>query len=146
MKRLYFDVNKCLACRTCELVCSTHHSLSRDFFKAIKEKKIQLPRIKVSIGKGKNFPIACRHCQDPKCVDACIARALSYDYEKREVIHDKDRCVGCWMCIMVCPYGAIRPDKASRQPVRCDYCTEAGEPQCAKNCPTKAIKYQEEKI
>ena len=144
MKRLYFDVSKCLACRTCELVCCVGHSKTKDFFKALKEKNVQLPRIKVSLGKGKNMPIACRHCQDPKCVDACIARALTYDFEKKEVIHDKDKCVGCWMCIVVCPYGAIRPDSDAREPVRCDHCVEIGEPQCAKNCPTKAISYKEE--
>ena len=120
-KRLYFDVSKCLACRTCEIVCCVGHSSTKDLFKAIKEKKAPMPKIKVSAGLDKNFPISCRHCEDPKCVDACIARALIYDFEKREVIHDKDKCIGCWMCIMVCPYGAIRPDKRLKLPARCDH-------------------------
>ncbi|MBU2541530.1 MAG: 4Fe-4S dicluster domain-containing protein [Candidatus Omnitrophica bacterium] len=143
-KRLHYDVTKCVACRTCELVCFVGHSLSKDIFEAISEKKIHLPKVKVFQDKGKNFPVACRHCDDPKCVDACIARALTYDLEKKEVIHDKDKCVGCWMCIMVCPYGAIRPDKRVKIPTRCDHCVEIGQPQCAKNCPTKAISYEEE--
>ncbi|MEW6009314.1 MAG: 4Fe-4S dicluster domain-containing protein [Candidatus Omnitrophota bacterium] len=144
MKKLYFDVSKCVACRTCEIVCCVGHSLSKDLFKSVREKKLSLPRIEVCIGKDKNFPIACRHCKEPKCVDACIAKALTYDFEKKEVIHDKERCIGCWMCIMVCPYGAIRPDKKAKLPLRCDHCVEIGEPQCAKSCPTKAISYKEE--
>jgi carbon-monoxide dehydrogenase iron sulfur subunit len=143
MKRLFFDLNKCLACRTCELVCCAGHSVSKELFQALKEKKVPLPRIKVHLARYKNMPIACRHCTDPKCVDACIARALVYDFEKREVIHDTERCIGCWMCIMVCPYGAIRPDKKARLPLRCDHCKDLEEPQCAKHCPTKAIFYEE---
>lgn len=143
-KNLYYNINKCVACRTCELVCSVGHSPSQDLFIAIREKKIPLPKVKVSFAKDKNFPLACRHCQEAKCVDACIARALTYDFEKKEVMHDKDRCVGCWMCIMVCPYGAIRPDKSAKIPARCDHCLDLDEPQCAKNCPTQAISYKEE--
>jgi carbon-monoxide dehydrogenase iron sulfur subunit len=143
-KNLYFDVKKCMACRTCELVCCVGHSLVKELSKAIKEKQIVLPKIKVSANSGKNFPITCRHCKDARCIDACIARALTFDNEKKEVIHDKEKCVGCWMCVMVCPYGAIRPDKQARIPVRCDHCIEIGEPQCAKSCPTKAIIFKEE--
>ena len=145
MKKLYFDVKKCVACRTCELSCSVSHSAARELFKALNEKDISLPRIKVSGAKSNNFPVSCRHCDDPKCVDACMSAALVKDAETGKVIYDKDKCVGCWMCVMVCPYGAIRPDKNIKVPLRCDYCTDIGEPQCVKNCPTKAITSKEEK-
>ena len=144
MKVLYYDVKKCLGCKSCEIACSLAHSEIQDLFKAIKEEKISLPRKKILESKGKNYPVSCRHCKDPKCVDACMAAALVYDNSKGLVEHDEKRCVGCWMCVMVCPYGAIRPNIKAKIPVRCDKCKDKDEPACVKACPTGAIIWQEE--
>ena len=144
VKQLYYDVEKCLGCRSCEIACAVAHSISRDLFKALKEEALSLPRKKVSGASGKNYPVSCRHCKDPKCADACMAKALVYDKEKGQVIHDESRCVGCWMCVMVCPYGAIRPNKKTKIPLRCDKCKDKDEPACVAACPTGAIIYVEE--
>lgn len=143
-KQLYYDVEKCLGCRSCEIACAVAHSISGDLFKALKEEALSLPRKKVSGANGKNYPVSCRHCKDPKCVDACMAKALVYDKEKSRVIHDEARCVGCWMCVMVCPYGAIRPNKKTKIPLRCDKCKDKDEPACVAACLTGAIIYAEE--
>ncbi len=144
MKQLYYDVKKCLGCKSCEIACALAHSASSDLFKAIKEEILSLPRKKVISSKDKNYPVSCRHCKDPKCVDACMAAALVYDKEKGMVLHDEKRCVGCWMCVMVCPYGAIRPNIKTKIPVRCDKCKDKDEPSCVKACPTGAIMWLEE--
>lgn len=146
MKKLYYDVKKCLGCRSCEVACAVEHSLAKGLFKAIREEILSLPRKKVHSAKDKNFPVSCRHCEDPKCVDACMAAALSYDKEKGMVLHDESRCVGCWMCVMVCPYAAIRPNPKTRIPLRCDKCKDRDEPACISACPTAAIIWQEEII
>jgi len=146
MKVLYYDVKKCLGCKSCEIACSLAHSVIEDLFKAIKEEKISLPRKTVLSSKGKNYPVSCRHCKDPKCVDACMAAALVYDKAKGFVEHIETRCVGCWMCVMVCPYGAIRPNIKEKIPVRCDKCKDKDEPACVKACPTGAIIWQEEVV
>ena len=144
MKQLYYDVKKCLGCKSCEIACSLAHSIIQDLFKAIKEEKLSLPRKRVFYSKGKNFPVSCRHCKDPKCVDACMARALIFDEKEGMVNHDETRCVGCWMCVMVCPYSAIRPDIKTKIPVRCDKCKDKDEPACVRACPTGAILWLEE--
>ena len=79
-------------------------------------------------------------------VDACMAAALVFDKVKGLVEHDQSRCVGCWMCVMVCPYGAIRPNIKSKMPVRCDKCKDKDEPACVKACPTQAVIWQEEEV
>ncbi len=145
MKQLYYDVRKCLGCKSCEIACSLAHSLTGDLFGALKEEIISLPRKRVLTRGAENFPVSCRHCKEPTCVDACMAVALTFDKEKGLVEHTKERCVGCWMCVMVCPYGAIRPDIKSRIPVRCDKCKDKDEPACVKACLTGAIIWQEEK-
>jgi carbon-monoxide dehydrogenase iron sulfur subunit len=145
MKQLYYEIKKCLGCRSCEIACAVAHSLTGQLHKAIKEDKLSLPRKKVLAHDKKNYPVSCRHCKDPKCVDACMAAALVFNKEKGMVEHDESRCVGCWMCVMVCPYGAIRPNMASKIPIRCDKCKDKDEPACVKACPTGAIIWQLEK-
>jgi anaerobic carbon-monoxide dehydrogenase iron sulfur subunit len=144
MKKLFFYIEKCLACRTCEMVCCVGHSLNKDLFKDVRENSISPARLKIFSAKAKNYPLACRHCDDPKCVVACMSAALKKDEKTGQVLHDKDKCVGCWMCVMACPYGAIRLDRKEKIPLRCDLCIDIGEPRCAKNCPVKAIIWEEE--
>jgi len=146
MKQLYYDIKKCLGCKSCEIACSIAHSASGELFKALREEFLSLPRKKILSSNNKNYPISCRHCKDAKCVDACMAAALVYDKEKGMVIYDDKRCIGCWMCVMVCPYSAIRPDKKSKVPVRCDKCKDKDQPICIKACPTGAIIWQEESV
>jgi carbon-monoxide dehydrogenase iron sulfur subunit len=144
MKQLYYDVKKCLGCRSCEIACAVAHSEGRDLWKAIKEEIKSLPRKQVLAFEDENYPVSCRNCDEPKCVEACMAVALSYDVKLGIVQHDKKRCVGCWMCVMSCPFGAIRPDINTKVPLRCDKCIDRDEPSCLKACPTKAIIWQEE--
>ena len=55
------------------------------------------------------------------------------------VIHEGDKCVGCWMCIMACPYGAIKRDPASKIILKCDFCPGRRTPACVEACKTDAI-------
>ena len=144
MKRLYYDIEKCMACKTCEIACCIGHSKSLDLLKAFFEEPLSLPRIKVKEKGSKAHPISCRHCDEPRCVMACMSGCLKKDKKTGLVLLDKDKCVGCWMCVMVCPYAAIRPNQKTRIPVRCDMCKDLDMPQCVKSCPTKAIVWCEE--
>jgi len=143
MKQLYYEVRKCLGCRSCEIACALAHSLSGELYKALGEEKLSMPRKKVLACGGKNYPVSCRHCEGALCVDACMAGALVFDKQKGQVMHDAERCVGCWMCVMVCPYGAIRPNILDKMPLRCDKCTDKDEPACVAACPTQAVIEQE---
>lgn len=88
--------------------------------------------------------MSCRHCDNPACVAACMSGALTKDKKTGLVLLDAKKCAGCWMCVMVCPYGAIRTDVKTKIPVRCDMCKDLDMPQCAKCCPTGAIIWAEE--
>jgi carbon-monoxide dehydrogenase iron sulfur subunit len=144
MKQLYYEVKKCLGCKSCEIACGVAHSACGGLFGMLREEVLSLPRKKILATSGKNYPVSCRHCKDPKCVDACMAAALVYDKVKGMVLHDETRCVGCWMCVMVCPYAAIWPNIKRKIPVRCDKCKDKDEPACVKACPTRAVVWQEE--
>ena len=60
---------------------------------------------------------------------------------------DQEKCVGCWMCVMVCPFGVIRPSllpgKKEKVAVRCDLCQDRETPACVEACPTGALFFGE---
>ena len=65
------------------------------------------------------------------------------DADTEAVLCDPERCVGCWMCIMVCPVGAVRRGAERAVASKCDLCGGVGTPACVANCPNEAILYQE---
>lgn len=102
------------------------------------------PRIHIEEGaNGVHFAVNCRHCADPLCVKGCITGALTR--QNGMIVIDENKCVGCFTCILSCPYGAIEPDETGHVMQKCELCTKngAGEPLCVKNCPNQAIVYEE---
>jgi carbon-monoxide dehydrogenase iron sulfur subunit len=91
--------------------------------------------------EGVNLSLSCRHCEDAPCMDACITGALTKD-PHGVVVCDTQRCVGCWMCVMVCRFGLIAPTLIA---AKCDMCPAreglAGKARyaCVEACPTDAL-------
>jgi len=50
---------------------------------------------------------------------------------------DDSKCIGCQMCVNVCPHSVFVMDNKKAKIVDRDSCMECGA--CAKNCPTQAI-------
>ena len=67
-----------------------------------------------------------------------MAGAMTKDLVSGEVTCNPDKCVGCWMCVMVCPFGAVRPGEIYT--VKCDMCPDRdGAVACVEACPTGAL-------
>lgn len=136
--------DRCTGCRSCELACAVAHSESKTLFGAVSEAKRPLKRIFVQQAGMKKVPLNCRHCGDAPCVDACIVGAM-YRTEEGVVTNEGGErpCIGCWMCVMVCPYGVIRSELKEKLAVKCDRsCLDAGgTPACVRACPTGALVY-----
>jgi carbon-monoxide dehydrogenase iron sulfur subunit len=56
---------------------------------------------------------------------------------------DMEKCVGCWTCIVACPYRALSRDLNSKTVVKCDLCPGREIPACVVNCPNEALVYVE---
>jgi carbon-monoxide dehydrogenase iron sulfur subunit len=87
--------------------------------------------------------IGCRHCDEPACVEACIAGALTKDPVSGRTVYDPEQCVGCMSCLMACPFGAISKNPLEDKIVKCDRCVERDMPACVQACPNRALMYEE---
>ncbi len=124
------------------MACAIYHSVSRSLFASIEEPSLPQSRIKVELVEREPFPVACHHCEHPPCVDACMSSAMHKAAEGL-ILVDEEKCVGCWMCVMVCPFGAIIPDREAKKALKCDKCPEEKIPWCVSWCPTNAISFVE---
>jgi len=148
MERLFCDPRKCVGCHACEIACAIEHSQSKQLWSVILNGELVRPRRVVQVvGQtvragmpGRAVSLGCHHCDPAPCVYACISGAMHK--EKGETICTVSRCVGCWMCVMACPYGAITPLVTA---LKCDLCPDRAVRQgraryaCVEACPTGAL-------
>ncbi len=148
MREIFIDAERCTACKTCETSCAVEHSASRDLFTAIFESPRPQTRIHVEKANGLSYPVRCMHCRDAACIIACPTGAMHREADFGAVQVNDEKCMGCFMCAMVCPFGAISAHSEKKIAVKCDFCTSrlrAGEPPaCVEGCPTSALIYGEE--
>ena len=141
MKRVYVNEKWCLGCHLCEYQCAFANSGKSDMIKALKDRDIY-PRIRVEDDGKITYAVSCRHCTDPICVRSCIAGALSI--QDGAICIDRNKCVGCLTCVLVCPYGAVSQGESGAVQ-KCELClnNSVGAPACVQGCPNRAIVYEE---
>lgn len=147
MKRIIIDAEKCDGCKNCSLACMQAHQKDAKSLYDIDLSDIHNESRNFIYKKedGGYAPIFCRHCDEPECVLSCMSGALEKEEASGQVQYDKEKCGSCFMCVMNCPYGVLKPDDATNSVViKCDFCKDAGgEPSCVKACPKQAIYVEE---
>ncbi len=129
-KALVIDVGKCTGCRQCELACSFEHTGTFNPARS---------RIRVFDfhERGRFVPYTCTQCDQAWCMQVCPVGAISN--EDGVKIVDPAVCVGCKVCTIACPFGAINYEPATGKVIKCDLC--GGDPACVRVCPTEAIVF-----
>ena len=142
-KEIFVRLDRCMGCHSCEMACAVAHSVGQCLYAALSESPVPKARVYVEgVAPDKSVPILCRHCEEAPCMHACIAGAISRS-EAGVVVTDPDTCIGCWTCVMVCPYGVIGRHLEARKAYRCDRCPDREIPACVNACPAKALVYQD---
>ena len=133
---MVIDLQKCIGCYSCMIACKQEHFLPPDIFwsRILISETGKYPMVTKQI-----YPVLCNHCTEAPCVKVCPSAATT----RREdgiIIVDYDKCVGCRMCTMTCPFGQVFVSKSTGKSSKCDLC--GGDPVCVRFCPTGAIKFE----
>ncbi len=131
-RALLIDPEKCTGCLQCEMACSFEHE---GLFNPSKSRI----RVFTFHHEGSFVPYTCTQCAEAWCMQACPVDAIVDDLVlgAKKVIDE--RCVGCKVCTIACPFGTINYNQTTGKVIKCDLC--GGDPACASACPTAAIRY-----
>ena len=86
----------------------------------------------------------CMHCGDAGCMKICPAPGALFRTKEGAVAFDKDKCIGCKLCVAGCPFDVPRYD-AQGKVSKCNLCfdriADGMSPACTKTCPTGALRF-----
>jgi Fe-S-cluster-containing dehydrogenase component len=172
---MVIDVGGCIGCRTCTWGCkqenNTPDNISplwiENFELKLKDGGEPEPE-DLNNGATTSYtesptpghwymPVACNHCDNAPCVKVCPTGATAKEPDGYVSI-DYNKCIGCRLCVVACPYNARRfnwfkPDPVANpnplvplRPVgvveKCTFCihrTRRGKlPRCVEVCPIHA--------
>jgi Fe-S-cluster-containing dehydrogenase component len=129
------DPRRCVACGHCENVCAFRQS--NDF-----DRHFSSIRVNHYPEQSVCLPLTCVHCTVAWCMEVCPAGAIARNPETRAAEIDPARCIGCKMCMLACPFGAVHFDPRREVCIKCDLC--GGDPQCVKHCFPGALRFEAE--
>ena len=88
------QLDLCIDCKQCEEACERRHGAQR----------LTLGGYELGL---LDFVYTCRTCEDARCLSPCEHDAIKRDAKTGEIKIVEDRCIGCSLCALSCPYGAI---------------------------------------
>ncbi|MDR1311502.1 MAG: 4Fe-4S dicluster domain-containing protein [Burkholderiaceae bacterium] len=90
------EPKRCGGCGICARACSRAH----------KAAGLQShPRLAVIRDRSLSAPVLCHHCEAAPCAKVCPVNAISQS--DGAVVLDEVMCIGCKLCAIACPFGAI---------------------------------------
>ena len=130
-KSLKVDYAKCTGCRACEMACSLVHAGE------CTHRKSNIHN--VNINDEHFVSVMCFQCEDPPCAKTCPMNAIEKDAQTGLVKVDEEKCVGCKLCVLACPFGNMGFSETTHKAAKCDLC--GGDPQCVAYCSPEAISF-----
>ncbi|MBI5838678.1 MAG: 4Fe-4S binding protein [Chloroflexi bacterium] len=130
---IYCDITRCDNCRECVTACEReHYGCNHMFVQKIDESYV---------------PVNCRHCDESPCVEVCPTGAMARISEDVVAIASM-KCIGCQLCTIACPFGAVWFDALNKVSRKCDLCQSRLEhgliPACVTACsPQHALQFGE---
>lgn len=119
---------ECIGCMDCVEACKTYND--------------GLSLIKIVETDDGYLSVTCRNCENPRCGEACSSDAIKKTTDI--VCLDENSCVGCKLCMVVCPIGAI--SYTEKGTIKCNrQCIQSpGEvPACVSSCKRDCLEVVE---
>jgi Fe-S-cluster-containing dehydrogenase component len=148
MERLFLvDLDRCFGCYACEVACKQENNLP------VGPRPMRIielgPRQKGEKVYLDFVPTLCCQCSDARCMEICPSGAFLRSSDDGIIKIDEDRCTGCGLCVIACPYGVISVHPDTSVPAKCDFCSNRVEkgldPSCVSHCPANALKLRPER-
>jgi formate dehydrogenase iron-sulfur subunit len=132
-KVIYMDLSRCIYCRSCEVACEREHGGRSNMFVQLLDERYAIP-------------LNCRQCENSPCVTVCPTHAIHRENDEIVTIATM-QCIGCNLCALACPFGAIWFDKNNKVVRKCDLCIHRLEqnqpPACVATCSSRALLFGE---
>ncbi|SHI16433.1 4Fe-4S dicluster domain-containing protein [Desulfosporosinus lacus] len=130
VKLIKVDLDKCIACRACELACSAFHAKPK--YSSINPARSRI-RLVMDVLNDEYVPIRATEYTKSECVGRQIFTINEKEYSE------------CSFCGASCPSRDLFREPDSGLPLKCDMCEdESGhEPKCVKVCTVGALVYEE---
>lgn len=138
-KTLVIDLDRCIGCYACEVACKqeNHVPLGMQYNKVFTIGPMgKFPEVKSYF-----LPAVCQVCKNAPCVTVCPTGA-SYRTEDGQILINKEKCIGCKLCMKACPYGARSFNEQTKVVEKCTLCNHlqaiGEQPACVKVCCARA--------
>jgi formate dehydrogenase iron-sulfur subunit len=157
-KSLLISPELCIGCRGCQTACKSWNQLPGQKTKNTGTvqnppdlqpatfniiRYVEMPTEKDAV-RWLFVSRRCMHCGDAGCMKICPAPGALYRTKEGAVAYDREKCIGCKLCVAGCPFDVPRYDEKGKI-AKCHLCfdriAEGLQPACAKTCPTGAIRY-----
>jgi Fe-S-cluster-containing dehydrogenase component len=150
---LIHEPARCVDCRRCEMACTEFNNGFGSSYLA----RCKIGRNAGWAPGGRSFTQGtrgpetnsgdwrmagetCKQCPHPvPCAEACPRGAIERNDVTGARKINEDKCIGCGICNVACPWGMPTLDKVRKKSVKCFLCD--GSPECAHACPTGAMKF-----
>ncbi|MEA5025601.1 Tetrathionate reductase subunit B [bioreactor metagenome] len=104
------DLSRCIGCHACSVACKQANNLPNEIWwnRVLTVGGNQMDTAAGTYPNNQKYymSVNCQHCENPPCTKACPVSATYKREEDGIVIQDYDKCIGCRMCMVACPYNA----------------------------------------
>jgi formate dehydrogenase iron-sulfur subunit len=157
-KALLVSPELCIGCRGCQTACKSWNQLPgiRTVNTGTTQNPPDLEPAAFNIIRYSELPSEknlvrwlfvsrrCMHCGDAGCMKICPSPGALSRTREGAVVYNKEKCIGCRLCIAGCPFDVPRYD-AENKISKCHLCYDrianGLDPACAKTCPTGALRF-----